>query len=745
MSTPFLKPICLASMRTLSVGNLLGEEELCSPAAAPRFGDNLVTCYTNARVLIYTLTLFHLSPSPMYPTTRFPLRALTLSLCLATLGAAAAFAQAPTSGIDKTQFDTAVRPQDDFHHYVSGTWLKNTEIPADKSSWGSFQALHELTQPQLRAIVEAAAKDTKKGGAEAQKIGDLYTSFMDQKSRDALGLKPLQVELARIAALKDKKQIPALIAHYNHIGVTAPYDLQIHQDAKNATVYVADVVQNGLGLPDRDYYLKDDDARLKDMRGKYQAHVEKTLSMAGVKDAAAGARDVLALETALAQAQWSKVENRDPVKTYNRVEIAKLSELAAGYDWAAYLNAAGVGTKLPFIVVSQPSYLTGFSSALAATPLENWKTYFTWHLLNTAAPYLSQDWVDARFAFYGTALSGVPQLRPAWQRAMALEDKALGEALGKLYVQKHFPAESKVRMEKLVANMLLAFKAGIDNLDWMTPATKKEAQAKLATFVPKIGYPKTWRDYSKLQIKPNDLMGNVFRANSFEHQRNVGKLGKPIDRDEWFMAPQTVNAYYNPEMNEIVFPAVILQPPFFDPKAEDAVNYGAIGGVIGHEISHGFDDQGSQYDGLGNLRNWWTEEDNKRFAAKTSALVKQYAAYSPVPGYFINGELTLGENIADTSGVAVAAKAYQLSLGGKPAPVIDGFTGEQRVYIGWAQVWRSKMREAQALVQVKTDPHSAAEFRIQGTLVNQPDFHRVFDVKPGDKMYVAPEQRVVIW
>ncbi|OYT90997.1 MAG: peptidase M13 [Burkholderiales bacterium PBB3] len=681
----------------------------------------------------------------MLKIQRFHPRTLTLSLCMAALCATSALAQAPTSGIDKTQFDTTVRPQDDFHQYVSGTWLKNTAIPADKSSWGSFQALHELTQPQLRSIVEAAAKDGKKAGAEAQKIGDLYTSFMDEKTRDALGLKPLQAELARIAALKDKKQIPALIAHYNHIGVTAPYDLQIHQDAKDATVYVADLVQNGLGLPDRDYYLKDDDARLKDMRDKYLAHVERTLGMAGVKNAPSGARDVLALETALAKAQWSKVENRDPVKTYNRVEISKLADLAAGYDWPAYLNAAGVGTKLPFIVVSQPGYLTGFNAALQATPLETWKTYFTWHLLNTAAPYLSQDWVNARFAFYGTALSGVPQLRPAWQRAMSLEDKALGEALGKLYVQKHFPAESKVRMEKLVANMLLAFKNGIDNLDWMTPATKKEAQAKLATFVPKIGYPKKWRDYSKLQIRANDLVGNVFRANSFEHERNVGKLGKPIDRDEWFMAPQTVNAYYNPEMNEIVFPAVILQPPFFDPKAEDAVNYGAIGAVIGHEISHGFDDQGSQYDGLGNLRNWWTEEDNKRFAAKTGVLVKQYAAYSPVPGYFINGELTLGENIADTSGLAVAAKAYQLSLGGKPAPVLDGFTGEQRVYIGFAQIWRSKMREAQALVQVKSDPHSAAEFRIQGTLVNQPEFHRVFDVKPGDKMYVPPEQRVVIW
>ncbi len=697
------------------------------------------------------------APAPAMPASAAAAVMAPAATAMASAASAAAPAVAPmvapatssamglSAGIDQTQFDTTVRPQDDFHHYVSGTWLKNTEIPADKSSWGSFQALHELTQPQLRAIVEAAAKDTKKGGAEAQKIGDLYTSFMDDKTRNALGLKPLQGELARIAALKNKKQIPALIARYNHIGVTAPYDLQIHQDAKDATRYVADIAQSGLGLPDRDYYIKDDDARLKEMRGKYQAHVEKVLGMAGVKDPAAGARDILALETALAKVQWSKVENRDPVKTYNRFELSKLNTLTAGYDWQAYLIASGVGTKQPYLVVSQPSYLTGFNAVLNATPLQTWKTYFTWHLINAASPYLAQDWVDTRFAFYGTTLSGVPQLRPAWQRAMALEDSALGEALGKLYVEKHFPAESKVRMEKLVANLLAAFKGGIDNLEWMTPATKKEAQAKLATFVPKIGYPKKWRDYSKLQIKPNDLLGNVYRANRFESERNIAKLGKPIDRDEWFMAPQTVNAYYNPEMNEIVFPAVILQPPFFDPKAEDAVNYGAIGAVIGHEISHGFDDQGSQYDGLGNLRNWWTEEDNKRFADKTGALVKQFSAYSPVPGYNINGELTLGENIADTSGLAVALKGYHLSLGGKPAPVIDGLTGEQRFYVGWAQVWRSKMREAQALVQVKTDPHSAAEFRIQGTLVNQPDFHKAFDTKPGDKMYVAPQDRVVIW
>ena len=667
------------------------------------------------------------------------------SLCLALAAAYPAQAQQPGSGIDRAQFDTSVRAQDDFNQHVSGTWLKNTEIPADKSSWGGFQALHEMTQPQLRGIVEAAAKNPGKAGSEAQKIGDLYASFMDEKKREALGTKPLAKEMAKIAALRDKKQIASLIAHMNHIGVTAPYDLQIHQDAKDATKYIADVVQGGLGLPDRDYYLKDDDAKLKEVRGKYQAHIEAMLAMYGDKNAAQSAKDIVALETALAKVQWSKVENRDPVKTYNRVALNKLDALTPGYDWKAYLAGAGVGNKIPYLVVSQPSYLTGFNDVLNATPLATWKTYFTWHMLAAASPYLSQAWVDQRFAFAGTALRGVPQNLPAWQRAMRLENAALGEALGKLYVEQYFPAESKVRMEKMVGNLLLAFKQGIDTLDWMSPQTKKEAQAKLATFTPKIGYPKKWRDYSALEIKRDDLLGNVMRANAFEHKRNVGKLGKPVDRDEWFMSPQTVNAYYNPELNEIVFPAVILQPPFFDPKADDAVNYGAIGAVIGHEISHGFDDQGSQYDGLGNLRDWWTKEDHARFEAKTSVLVKQYDAYSPVPGYNVNGKLTLGENIADTSGLAVAFKAYQLSLGGKAAPVLDGFTGEQRFYLGFGQVWREKMRDAQAIVQVKSDPHSPAQFRVLGTLVNQPEFYRVFDVKKGDKMYVAPEQRVIIW
>ncbi|MBC7500432.1 MAG: M13 family peptidase [Herminiimonas sp.] len=650
------------------------------------------------------------------------------------------------SGIDRSNFDASVRIQDDFYQSINGTWLKKTEIPADKSGWGAFLELRDATLPQLRSIIEDAARNPANvAGSEQQKIGDLFASFTDEARRDALGLEPLEAEFAKIAALTDKKQIPALIAHFSRIGVTTPYDITVHQDAKDATRYIADLSQSGLGLPDRDYYLKDDDAKLKESRAKYQAQIETMMAMAGHKSAATAARDIVELETRLAGAQWTKVQNRDPVKTYNRVELASLPTLAPGFDWKAYLGEAGIDGKISYLVVSQPSYLTGFSQALNDTPLETWKTYFSWHLLNSYAPYLSKSLVDQRFAFYGTVLRGVPQNEPVWKRAIRLEESVLGEALGKLYVARHFPPENKARMEKLVGNLLEAYRRSIDTLDWMSPATKKEAQAKLATFVPKIGYPSRWRDYAPLVIAKDDLVGNVRRANAFEYQRNIDKLGKPIDRQEWFITPQTVNAYYNPEMNEIVFPAAILQPPFFNGEADDAVNYGGIGAVIGHEISHGFDDQGSQYDGLGNLRDWWTKEDHARFSTKTAALIKQYGAYSPVAGYQVNGELTLGENIADNSGLAIAFKAYRLSLAGKPAPVIDGLTGDQRFYIGFGQVWRSKTREQETIVRIKTDPHAPDQFRGNGTVLNQDGFYGAFTVNPGDKMYLPPEQRVTIW
>ena len=681
---------------------------------------------------------------------RYLLSTLTLSLMAAFAGAAepvtAATPAAPISGIDIQYIDPTVRAQDDFFSYLNGKWLKSTEIPADKSSWGTFAKLRDDVQPQVRAIIEAAQQDKKqKAGSDARKIGDLYDSFMNQEKRDELGYKPLTGELARIAALRDKKAVPALIAHLSKLGVATPYSMRVRQDARESTRYAVYVSQGGLGLPDRDYYLKKDDAKLAEVKAKYEQHVAAMLGLLGRKDAPQAATAIVALETALAQVQWSKVENRNPVKRYNKMDLAKLGELTPGYDWKGAAAAAGVGNKVDYVIVSQPSYLAGFNAVLAKTELSTLKSYFEWQLLRSYAPYLSQPFVDADFAFYGTAVTGVTENRPAWKRAVASVEGALGEAVGKQYVQRHFPAERKVRMEALVKNLTEAYRQSIDTLDWMGPQTKKEAQAKLAKFTPKIGYPNKWQDYAKLTISRDDLVGNLMRANAFEYKEGLDKLGKPIDREEWGMTPQTVNAYYNSSMNEIVFPASILQPPFFDMRADDAVNYGAIGAVIGHEIGHGFDDSGSQSDGDGNLRDWWTAEDRAKFKAKTEQLVKQFNGYSPLPGYNVNGALTLGENIGDNSGVAIAYKAYKLSLGGKTAPVIDGLTGDQRFFMGFGQVWRAKMREAQQIVQIKTDSHSPGQFRANGSLMNHSGFYEAFGVKEGDKMYLPPKERVSIW
>ncbi|WP_038497472.1 M13 family metallopeptidase [Janthinobacterium agaricidamnosum] len=682
---------------------------------------------------------------------RYLLSSLTLLAAFANAAPAApaapavdaAPAAAPVSGIEVQYIDNSMRAQDDFFTHLNGQWLKTTDIPADKSSWGSFAKLRDDTQPQLRGIIEAAQKNQAvKAGSEVKKIGDLYTSYMDEKKLDALGIKPLAGELGRIRAVRDKKAIPTLISHLNQIGVATPYGTYVGQDARESTKYAAYVGQGGLGMPDRDYYL---DAKLAPVKAKYQLHVEKMLNMAGAKDPAASARAVVALETALARIQWSKVENRDPVKRYNKTEIARLGELTPGYDLKSGLAASGIATKVDYVIVSQPSYFTGFDQIVEKTGLDTWKAYFEWQLVRSYANYLSKDFVDASFDFYGTTISGVKENQPRWKRGVGTVESALGEAVGKLYVEQYFPAERKVRMEQLVKNLLAAYQQSIDTLDWMGPETRKEAQAKLAKFTPKIAYPNKWRDYSTLSIAASDLVGNMIRAADFSAKRQLSKLGKPIDREEWSTTPQTVNAFYNSTKNEIVFPAAILQAPFFDANADDAVNYGAIGAVIGHEISHGFDDKGSQSDGDGNLRDWWTKEDRKNFGAKADALSKQYDGYSPLPGYHVNGALTLGENIADNSGLAIAYKAYQLSLGGKPAPVIDGLTGDQRFYAGWAQVWRSKMREEQQIVQIKSDPHAPAQFRVNGVMVNQPAFYDAFGIKEGDKMYLAPDQRVIIW
>ena len=651
------------------------------------------------------------------------------------------------SGIDTQYIDHNVRPQDDFFRYVNGVWFDNTEIPPDKGRYGSFDQLNDDSLESLRGLIEQLQSGVDAADPDQQKIVDLYASFMDEAALERLDIKPLAAEFARIAALRSKHEIPALIAHLNRIGGGAPYASHVHQDARDATRYCFDLAQAGLGLPDRDYYLQDDE-HLKQVRARYRDHVEAMLRLAGDRDAAHQADSILALETALAKVQWTKVENRDPVKTYNAVKLNELDALAPGYDWKSYLAGAGVTGKIDYVVVSQPSYIAAFNALVASTPLPVWRSYFRWRLLSSFAPLLSRKYVDEAFAFYGTALRGIEQNRPRWKRGVGLVDGVIGEGLGRLYVARYFPPESKHRMDALVGNLLAAYRAEIQHLEWMGPETRQKAMDKLARFSTKIGYPDKWRDYGKLKVVSGDLVGNVVRSNQFDFNRDIAKLGKPIDRGEWHMNPQTVNAYYNPEMNEIVFPAAILHPPFFNPAADDAVNYGGIGGVIGHEISHGFDDHGSQYDGLGNLLNppgWFTQEDLARFRSLTQALVQQYAAYSPVPGFPINGELTLGENIADNSGISIAYKAYRLSLGGKEAPVIDGLTGDQRFYMGWAQVWRAKTRDNEAIVRIKSDPHSPPQFRCELPERNQASFHEAFGVREGDRMYLPPDQRVTIW
>jgi putative endopeptidase len=661
--------------------------------------------------------------------------------------AVTASAQHPAlrSGIDLQYVDGSVRPQDDAYQYLNGKWLRTFQLPPDKGAVGSFSAIEDATEEQLRSIVDSLDQASlSDGDADAKKLADLYASFMNEEQLEALGLKPLQAELAAIDAIQELSALPALMAHMNAIGAGAPYGLGINLDARNSTQYAVILFQGGLGMPDRDYYLKDD-AKLKDARASYRAHVEKMLSMAGESKAADHAAAILNLETSLAKIQWTRVEDRDPIKTYNKTAITELSALMPGYDWQRYVRSAGIEGKVDSVIIRQPSYFTGLGKVIANTPLPVWKAYFKWRLLSAAAPYLSKAFVDERFAFTGGVLRGVPENQPRWKRGIALLDGSIGEALGKLYVAKYFPPQHKARMQALVQNLLEAYRRDIDTLDWMSAETKVGAQAKLAKMLPKIGYPDHWRDYSALKVSRDDLRGNVVRANEFEYRRNLAKLGKPVDHGEWRMRPQTVNASYSSTSNEITFPAAILQPPFFDATADDAVNYGGIGAVIGHEMSHGFDDQGSQFDADGNLHDWFTKADHEKFAEKTKALVAQYNAYEPVPDYHVNGALTLGENIGDNSGLAIAYKAYRISLAAHEAPVIDGFTGDQRLYLGWVQVWRGKVREAETIQRIKADPHSPPAVRGTAPLRNQAGFYAAFGLKPGDKMYLPPDQRVNIW
>ena len=673
-------------------------------------------------------------------------RHLPLFITLLVAGSAAAQTPAvPGSGVGRAYMDLAVRPQDSIFKYANGKWLKDTAIPADHPAYGVDYQLYDRSMENLRGLVEAAAKSNAPAGSDERKIGDLYATFMDEAGVEAAGLGKLTDELGAIDAVKSKSELPALFARLDRLGADIPYGIGVGPDAKDSTRYAVGVDQSGLGLPDRDYYLKADDKRLVQIKGRYQQHIARILGLAGIADTGAQAKAIVALETKIAQASWTRIELRDPVKTYNKTLIADLDKLTPGYDWKPYIDGVGIGAKVDYVIVGEPSYFKAFAGLLQNTPLPVWKSYLKWQLLHSYAPYLSKAFVDENFAFYGTALRGQPVLTPRWKRGVSLVEGSIGFGLGRLYVAKYFPPATKVRMQQLVDNLLAAYRQDIQSLDWMGPDTRRQALEKLAKINKKIGYPDKWRDYSKLPVVRGELVGNVMRARGFMQDYRLNKLGKPIDRTEWDMTPQTVNAYYDPQLNEIVFPAAILQPPFFDPSVDDAANYGSIGAIIGHEISHGFDDQGSQYDASGNLRDWWTKDDHQKFATKTAALVAQYDAFEAIPGYHVNGKLTLGENIADNSGLAIAYKAWKLSLGGKTAPVIDGFTGDQRFFLAFAQSWRGKTRDNALIEQLKSDPHSPDDTRGTLPVRNQPAFYDAFGVKAGDGMYLPPEKRVQIW
>lgn len=653
------------------------------------------------------------------------------------------------SGIDQSAIDPTVRPQDDFFRAINGKWLNEFEIPQDKAQYASFTALHDAAEEQLKDIImelaDASVDVSAAAQTPAEQITILYQDMMDVEKLNDLGIAPIAGLLQRVDDIDDSSELAAAFGDLGRDGVRAPVGIYVHQDNKNATEYICDVQQSGLGLPDRDFYLED---KFAEVRSAYREYLKSMVlhgSFVTEEQVDQAVDEVLALETAIAEVSWDNVRNRDPELTYNKMSVNEATGLGPALNIRMFLTASDVPTLVSDVNVGQPDFLTGLSALIESVPLDTWKTYLKLCVLTSFAPLLTKDIDATNFAFYGTTLSGVPQQRERWKRAVSLIDGHLGEALGQLYVERHFPPENKARMVELVDNLIAAYADAIDELEWMTQSTKQAAHEKLATFRPKIGYPDTWRDYSALRFTPGELVANVIRANQFEHDRNVAKLGKPVDRDEWFMPPQMVNAYYNPEMNEIVFPAAILQPPFFTMSADDAVNYGGIGAVIGHEISHGFDDKGSQYDGEGNLRNWWTEADAQAFEERTKALATQYSAYEPVEGHPINGELTLGENIADVSGLAVAFRAYQRSLGDRPAPVIDGMTGEQRFFAGWAQVWRAKTREPEEIRRLATDPHSPPEYRVLGVLVNSAEFMDAFGVSESDEMWRDPADRIRIW
>jgi len=647
------------------------------------------------------------------------------------------------SGIYLSNLDTQIKPQDDFFRYVNGNWLAKTEIPADKSRWGSFDELRDSSSKHVLQIVKDAAAKPAETGSEPQKIGDMYRAFMDTATIEKLALTPLNADVARIEQLKTSAELATLWGQLQVERYGTPVGVFVGQDQKNSSQYITGMNQSGLGLPDRDYYLKSDEKSEK-IKQQYQWMIARFWELAGWPDGSVAAEKIFAIETKLANAHWSRVQNRDRTKTYNKMTIAQLTELAPGFDWQAFLTAAELGS-VSDVVVRQPDYLTAFAKIHADVPLQDWQLYLKFHLLRSKSTLLTSAFEQANFDFYGRILTGLQEQKPREERAVVAIDDALGFMVGKLYVEKYFKPEAKERMDQLIKNLRVAFEQAINDLEWMSPATKQQAQVKLQKFNAKIGYPEVWRDYSCLTIKVDDLVGNVKRSNVCEYQRMIGRLGKPVDRNEWGMTPQTVNAYYSSTMNEIVFPAAILQPPFFNVEADDAVNYGGIGGVIGHEITHGFDDQGRRSDGDGNLRDWWTPDDENQFKQRAQLMIDQYNSYNPIDDLHIQGALSLGENIADLGGLTVAYRAYKNSLAGKAAPVIDGFTGEKRFFIGWSQVWRNKARDEALRQMIITGPHSPGEYRVQGILSNMPEFYQAYDVKPSDGMYRPTEQRVKIW
>lgn len=662
--------------------------------------------------------------------------------------------EAIRSGIDLSHVDAQARPQDDLFGHVNGRWLTEYEMPGDRATDGAFRSLYDRAEEHVRDLIAGAATAAasgsgaaSSGGTDEQRIGDLYASFMDEQTVAARGVQPLLEELAAIDAADTPEALARVLGALQRTGIGGGTGVYVDTDSKDSTRYLLHFSQSGLGLPDESYYRDEQHAEIL---AAYPRHIAAMFGLVyGDGDHDETAARIVALETKLAAAHWDVVKRRDADLTYNLRAFADLPTEAPGFDWAGWVTSLGTTPEIAAeVVVRQPDYLTAFAAAWSGEDLEDWKRWLRWRVIHARAFLLTDDLIAEDFAFYGRRLSGTEQIRDRWKRAVSVVENLMGDAVGKLYVERHFPPHAKQRMDELVANIREAYRVSINSLDWMTPATREKALAKLDKFTPKIGYPVKWRDYSNLVIERDDLYGNYRRGYAFEYDREMAKLGGPVDRDEWFMTPQTVNAYYNPGMNEIVFPAAILQPPFFDADADDAANYGGIGAVIGHEIGHGFDDQGAKYDGDGNLVDWWTDEDRTEFGARTKKLIEQYEEYVPRAlsnGHHVNGAFTVGENIGDLGGLSIALLAYRLSLGDREAPVIDGLTGEQRVFYGWAQVWRAKSRDAEAIRRLAIDPHSPPEFRCNGVIRNMDAFYEAFGVTADDALYLEPQRRVRIW